>query len=311
LAHGADARSAVTLGRPSLSGILAAVNYIEEWWSSGEPVALQLGGTDRTIFVRRMGSGPTMTMLHGYPSSSHDWARVAPTLAQRHALLLPDFLGFGASDKPADHSYSLHEQADLVEALWALEGITSTVIVAHDYAVSVTQELLARRAEGALSVDLAGVHLLNGGLYPDLARPGRGQLALLDPERGPQISAGITEERFVMALKPTFAANFDAAADSADIWRATARDGGQAISHRLTYYITDRAVHGERWITALEGTDVPVAFVWGMLDPVSGAHMAERIRERLPGARFLALEDVGHWPALEAPERVGAALLGA
>jgi pimeloyl-ACP methyl ester carboxylesterase len=47
-----------------------------------------------------------------------------------------------------------------------------------------------------------------------------------------------------------------------------------------------------------------------MLDPVSGAHMAERIRERLPDAPFTALEDVAHWPPLEAPERAGAALLG-
>ena len=46
-----------------------------------------------------------------------------------------------------------------------------------------------------------------------------------------------------------------------------------------------------------------------MLDPVSGAHMAERIRERLPDAPFAALEDVAHWPPLEAPERVAAALL--
>ena len=55
--------------------------------------------------------------------------------------------------------------------------------------------------------------------------------------------------------------------------------------------------------------DVPLTFVWGMLDPVSGAHMAERIRERLPDAPFTALEDVAHWPPLEAPERVAATLL--
>jgi pimeloyl-ACP methyl ester carboxylesterase len=285
------------------------VGGIEEWWSAGDRIAIALGGAERTIFVRRMGSGPTMTMLHGYPSSSHDWARLAPTLARRHALLLPDFLGFGASEKPVEHTYSLHEQADLVEALWALEGIASTAIVAHDYGVSVAQELLARRAQGALRVELTAVHLLNGGLYPDLARPGRGQLAMLDPERGPRISANITEERFVTSLEPTFAAGFDAAADSADIWRATARDGGQAIAYRLNRYIADRALHGERWIAALEGTDVPVAFVWGMLDPVSGAHMAQRIRERLPSAPLLALDDVAHWPAFEAHERVAAALL--
>jgi len=287
------------------------VNGIEEWWSSGESLTVRLGQDDRRIFARRMGSGPAMTLLHGFPSSSYDWARVAPALAARHALLLPDFLGFGASEKPAEHVYSLHEQADLVEALWALQGITSTAIVAHDYAVSVTQELLARRAQGALAVELTAVHLLNGGLYPDLHRPEPVQLALLDPEQGPRISAIVNEELFVAALAPTFAPDFDAARDSADIWHATARNGGQAIGHLLIRYISDRAEHAERWVGALEGTDVPLAFVWGMLDPVSGAHMAERIRERLPDAPFTALEDVGHWPALEAGDRVAAAVLEA
>lgn len=60
----------------------------------------------------------------------------------------------------------------------------------------------------------------------------------------------------------------------------------------------------------LERTDVPLRFVWGMLDPISGAHMAERIRQRLPDAPLVALEDVAHWPPLEAPERVADALLG-
>ena len=132
---------------------------------------LPVAGVEREIFVRRIGTGSTVTMLHGFPSSSHDWASVAPPLAERHALLLPDFLGFGASDKPAEHDYTLHEQADLVEALWEREGVNSTAVVAHDYAVSVTQELLARRAEGTLDTDLAAVHLLNGGLYPELHRP--------------------------------------------------------------------------------------------------------------------------------------------
>ena len=283
---------------------------VEQWWSEGERVRLPLAGVEREIFLRRMGAGSAVTMLHGFPSSSHDWARVAPPLAERHALLLPDFLGFGASDKPAGHDYTLHEQADLVEALWEREGVNSTAVVAHDYAVSVTQELLARRAEGTLSTDLVAVHLLNGGLYPELHRPEPVQTALLDPEQGPQVSAALTEELFVKTLEPTFAEGFDAASDSADIWQAISRDDGQLIAHRLICYITDRKLHGERWVTALETTDVPVAFVWGMLDPVSGAHMAQRIRERIPDAPFLALDDVGHWPPLEAPERVTAALLG-
>ncbi|MEA2334110.1 MAG: hypothetical protein QOG40_600 [Solirubrobacteraceae bacterium] len=283
---------------------------IEKWWAGGQRVALALGDEQREIFVRRLGSGPSMTLLHGFPSSSHDWAKVAPALAERYALLMPDFLGFGASEKPAEHEYSLHEQADLVEALWAREGIEATILVAHDYAVSVTQELLARRAEGELAVDLLTVHLLNGGLYPDLHRRQPTQTALLDPEQGPRIGELMNQELLVAGIAPTFAEGYDASGDSAQMWRAMSRDDGQRIGHLLIGYITDRERHEQRWVAALEQTDVPLRFVWGMLDPVSGAHMAERIAERLPGAPMLALAEVAHWPQLEAPDTVTAALLG-
>ena len=285
------------------------MSSIEQWWAEGEHVPLTLSGVERVIFLRRLGAGPEMTLLHGFPSSSHDWAKIAPALAGRYSLTMPDFLGFGASEKPAKHEYSLHEQADLVEAMWAREGVSSTVVVAHDYAVSVTQELLARCAEGTLGVDLRAVHLLNGGLYPDLHRPQATQTALLDPEQGPQVSALINEELFIAGLGPTFAPGFDGAADSAEIWQAMSRDGGQRILHLLIGYMRNREAHEQRWVTAMHSTDVPLSFVWGMLDPISGAHMAERIRERLPNAPLLALEDVAHWPQLEAPEQVVQALL--
>jgi pimeloyl-ACP methyl ester carboxylesterase len=285
------------------------VRGIEGWWSQGERILITLGEAERTIFVRRLGAGPSMTLLHGFPSCSYDWAGVAGPLAERYSLLLPDLLGFGASDKPTDHDYSIHEQADLVEALWEGDGVTATTLVGHDYAVSVVQELLARRADGALAVDLEAVHLLNGGLYPDVHRPQPIQLALLDPEQGPQISALATEELFTAGLEPTFPDDYDAAADSKAIWQAVSHADGHLISYRLIRYLIDRQDNADRWTGALETTDVPLAFVWGMLDPISGAHMAERISERRPDAVLVTLEDVGHWPQLEAPERVSAALL--
>lgn len=281
---------------------------IERWWSAGQRLMLAADGVPRAIFLRRLGSGPPMTLLHGFPSSSHDWAKVAPALAERHALLMPDFLGFGASEKPSEHEYSLHEQADLVEAMWAHEGIGATILVAHDYAVSVTQELLARRAEGKLAVDLLAVHLLNGGLYPDLHHRQPTQTALLDPEQGPRIGELLDEQLLVAGIAPTFAEDYDASDDSAQMWRAMSRDDGQRIGHLLIGYITDRERHERRWVQALEQSDVPLSFVWGMLDPVSGAHMAQRIAERLPDAPMLAMADVAHWPQLEAPGRVAEAL---
>ena len=99
-------------------------------------------------------------------------------------------------------------------------------------------------------------------------------------------------------------------ADVAGIWQSFHLHNGQRNAHLLIRYVEDRRENAERWTQVLQTTDVPLTFVWGMLDPVSGAHMAERIRERLPDAPFTALEDVAHWPPLEAPERVVAALLG-
>jgi pimeloyl-ACP methyl ester carboxylesterase len=282
---------------------------LEQWWREGERAAVTLGGVEREIFFRRLGSGAPMTLLHGFPSSSYDWAGLAPALAEEHALLMPDFLGFGASAKPFEHRYSLREQADLVEALWARERITETIVVAHDYAVSVTQELLARRAEGQLEVELDAVHLLNGGVYPELHRRQPTQDLLLDAEQGPRIGELMTEQLFVQGVRPTFAESFDACADSVAMWQAMEHEGGQRIGHLLIRYITDREADEARWVDALQSSDVPRAFIWGMLDPVSGAHMAERIAERLPDAPMLAMADVAHWPQLEAPERVLAALL--
>ena len=93
-------------------------------------------------------------------------------------------------------------------------------------------------------------------------------------------------------------------------WRAVSGRNGRATYHRLLHYIDDRKVSGERWVSAMESTTVPLAFLWGPRDPVSGGHVLARLRRRLPGAGFAVLDDVGHYPQLEAPERVGPALAG-
>ena len=109
-------------------------------------------------------------------------------------------------------------------------------------------------------------------------------------------------------LAPTFPDGYDSDAEAAGIWQSFHLHNGQENAHLLIRYIEDRREDAERWTQALRTTDVPLIFVWGMLDPVSGARMAERIREQLPDAPSTTLEDDAHWPPLEAPERVVAAV---
>jgi pimeloyl-ACP methyl ester carboxylesterase len=95
------------------------------------------------------------------------------------------------------------------------------------------------------------------------------------------------------------------------MWCSMDERGGVALMHDLLHYVADRREHEARWREAFESFDRPTWFVWGDLDPVSGAHMIERIEQRVPGARVVRLADVGHWPPLEAPDVVAAAMADA
>ena len=88
---------------------------VAEWRDGGRSLTTPAG----SVFVRSApGDGPTILLLHGYPSSSFDYRQVVPHLAGRAWLTL-DFLGFGLSDKPRPHRYSLLGQADIVQTVVA------------------------------------------------------------------------------------------------------------------------------------------------------------------------------------------------
>lgn len=275
----------------------------DEW--KAQAVPMTFGGLEVATYDLGPGDGPTLTYLHGYPAASNDVA-AAYALLDGWRLVTLDLPGFGASAKRAGHRYSVHAAADAVEDLWRGCGVDRTVLAAHDYSVSVTQELLAR---GHAPSTIAGVVWMNGGVYPDLHRPTVGQQLLLDPESGPALAAALDEAMFAGGIEQTWGTRRPMTAEDAHgIWASMDEGGGVARMHDLLHYIADRREHADRWRAALEETDVPMAFVWGDLDPVSGAHMIERVQERRPGATFVRLADVGHWPPLEAPAEVAAAI---
>lgn len=277
-------------------------------WRS-QAVPLDVDGLSVATYDLGPRGAPSYTFCHGYPSASLDIAEVAALLGGEWRLLALDMPGFGGSDKPPGHPYSIHGAADAVEAMWAAAGTTATLLVVHDYSVSVGQELLARRADGPLGVELRGVVWMNGGLYPDLHRPTVGQQMLLDPEHGAEVAAAVDQRTFVDGIRATWGTRrpYDEALVG-EIWRSMDERGGVALMHELLHYVADRRRYADRWRRALESAELPMAFVWGDLDPVSGAHVMERLRERLPDARLVPLADVGHWPPVEAPDVVADAV---
>jgi pimeloyl-ACP methyl ester carboxylesterase len=256
------------------------------------------------LFVWEAGRGPTVTLLHGYPGSSHDWSPVAANLVTRHRVVAPDFLGFGASDKPYPHPYGLREQADLIEQVWTELDVSESAVVAHDYGTSVAQELLRRGSPRVTSVVF-----LNGAVYPALHRPTEGQLALLGPQ-GDELAALIDEAIWTQALAATFGPRHPVTAQQArDLWSAFSDQDGQRLAAALLHYVPDRAVDGTAWVTAMENAAVPIAFIWGPSDPVSGEHMIAEVERRMPAAPVARLTGVGHWPMIEDPDAVSSTLI--
>jgi pimeloyl-ACP methyl ester carboxylesterase len=282
----------------------------DAWFAGGERVSIELGGERFKIFYRVSGAGPWLTALHGFPTNSWDWAKVVRELERCFKVLCFDFLGFGDSDKPRAHRYSIFEQADLTEALWRALGVEQTVVVAHDYGATVAQELLARSKPAAR---VTSVTLLNAAVYAHLARPLLIQRLLAGRLTGPIVARAVTERTFRRSFKSIFSAEHPICeSEIHEYWRVLARRGGSArLSHRLMHYMGDRGRHADRWETALERAHCPIGFVWGMADPRSGARIAEEIRRRLPLAPLVELPDVGHYPQLEVPAAVASEIAAA
>jgi pimeloyl-ACP methyl ester carboxylesterase len=258
----------------------------------------------RRLFMRTAtGQGPLLLFLHGYPSSSYDWRHLLDLLPQNEFACF-DFLGFGLSEKPRDHVYSLFEQADLVEGVVGRLDTDHVVLVAHDMGTSVATELLARDIEGRLPFGLRSVLLLNGSMVLERASLTPSQKVLRS--RFGAVAARLSNER---SFRAQFGRLFSpghplSREEAADQWALLAHGGGNRILHRLTYYLHERVTHAARWHGALRDWGGELELAWGMRDPVSTVAVLNAVIGLRPHARVTRFAELGHYPQLEAAEAV-------
>jgi pimeloyl-ACP methyl ester carboxylesterase len=248
-----------------------------------------------------------LVLLHGFPTSSFDYHLVLPQLAQHRRVVLFDLPGFGFSDKPEHYSYSLFEQADIVEALLARLGITRPHILAHDLGVSIACELLARRQRKLLKGELASLTLMSAGIYSDLARVTPSQKILQTPVGGMLASLGVGAV-FKLQMQQVFTRPV-ADDEFSAMWEQILYLDGHKRLAQIASYIGERERFEERWINALRtNEECPVHLVWGSRDPTARYAIAERLAEELPHVALTRLSKVGHYPHLEAPDEAAYAI---
>lgn len=273
----------------------------EEWRSRGREVEV----FSRRVFVVEAGAedAPTLCVLHGYPTSSHDYARVLDPLARSFRVVIHDHLGFGLSEKPEAYSYSLIEQAEVALQLWRQLGIERAHLLAHDYGTSVATEILARRERGGIPIDLSSLVLTNGSIHIELAKPRLIQHLLANPRTGPVVAKLVsraTLERNLRAVLARTDALTDADIDT--MWRLLEREHGRDRFPRITRYLHERERLWDRWVGALTRLDLSTLILWADRDPVAVPAIAEALADEIPSARLDWMRGVGHFPMLEAPE---------
>ncbi len=257
------------------------------------------------LFVRRIaGDGPPLVLLHGYPSSSYDWRGLLPLLAGRDVTVF-DFLGFGLSDKPRLPQYSLMLQADLAEAV---VGERDVLLVAHDMGTSVASELMARDLDGRLRFGLAGVFLFNGSMVVEKAHLTPAQRALRT-RLGPVVARLTNEAVFRAQFRRIFSAAHPLTADeAADQWSLLAHGGGHRIIDRLTHYLRERVDFAGRWHGALRDWPGRLELGWAGRDPVCVEDVLAAVQALRPAAPLTRWPDLGHYPQVEEPATVAAAV---
>jgi pimeloyl-ACP methyl ester carboxylesterase len=120
------------------------------------------------VFYREAGpkDGPTLLLLHGFPSSSHQYRRLMDALGDRYHLVAPDYPGFGHSDAPVPatlggpFAYSFDSLADVIEGFCHALDLDRFVAYMFDFGAPVGFRLATRHPEW-----IEGLVIQNGNAY--------------------------------------------------------------------------------------------------------------------------------------------------
>ena len=292
---------------------MTAQKTYDDWAARGRTIQWNgPDGNEHDIFVldqpatSSTGKDPLL-VLHGFPSSSYDWAHVLDALCADRRVILFDFLGFGLSSKP-DLRYSMRMQADVAEAVARDVGLTSVAMITHDMGNTVGGELLRRSLEGALQFTITERVLTNGSIYINMAQLSNGQQLLLSLDDAP--TDLVFADGFKGGLAGTFSSHSDVPDEELDVhWLMAAHNDGGRMLPRTIRYIEDRRKEERRYTGAIEEHASPVGVVWGEDDPIAVVAMTDTFHAARGDAPITILDRVGHYPMIESPARFAEAVL--
>ncbi len=241
-------------------------------------------------------SAEAVVFVHGNPGFSADWEDLMERVAPFCRCIAPDMPGFGQSARPDDFDYTVAGYANHLGGVLNKLGVAKAHLVLHDFGGPWGLVWALGNSASLASLTLINIGVLKDYHWHYLARIWRA------PVLGEIFMATATRFGFGMLLKhgnprglpkafvDGMYDHFDAGTKKAilKLYRATDNPGEIA----------------EKYGDAFRSWKIPVLVVWGRHDPYLPVRYAEGQREFFPQAQVHVLDDSGHWPFADNPERV-------
>lgn len=256
------------------------------------------------IFYRETGpaDAPTLLLLHGFPSASHQFRRLFDVLGNDFHLIAPDYPGFGHSDAPASVRdggsvpYSFDFLADVMEKFCRALALDAFSLYLFDFGAPVGFRLAARHPEW-----IRGLIIQNGNAYEEGLSEMAKSLISLRPNH-PDADAKVAELLTLPVTQMQYlGGTSNAALVAPEGWTLDQhfldQPGRKAIQTDLMFDYHRNVEQYPAWQTWLSRHQPPALILWGRNDvffPEAGAHAYLR---DLPNAER-HLFDTGHF-ALE------------
>lgn len=273
---------------------------------------------DGSLYARDYaGTGPAFVLMHGFPDNLHIWDDLIPHLvASGRRVVTFDFLGFGASDKPAAAAYSFKQQLGDLEAVVEGLGLEKIVPVAHDSSGMATLNYALTHPDG---VDSA--IMLNSAYSEDATVLWPEMITLFATRSMQSLTIAIAQspeqfgwllrwqqKKFLDPLPEAQKPHFSAFIGPLISDNFIVQPGAGPAFVQLAAEFFDEHARNAKHLTALKALDIPVKLIWGQYDPYITVAVAERRQSQLKNASLTVIP-AGHWLQADEPAQVAKAML--
>ncbi len=271
-----------------------------------------------SIFARDYaGAGPAFVVMHGCPDNLHIWDDLVPYLvAAGRRVVTFDFLGFGASDKPAGAAYSFRQQLGDLESVADQLELGKIVPVAHDSSgMAALNYTLARRERVDSVIMLNSAYSEDSTvLWPEMITlfATRNLHALaLEFTRSPEQFGWLLrwqQAQFAQALPESQRPHFTDFIGKLITANFVEQPGAGPAFVQLTAEFFAEHERNANHLPQLKALDVAVRLIWGNYDPYIPVAVAERRQSQLKSAS-LTVVPAGHWLQTDEPAQLARAML--